>query len=164
MIGAKSTLFASFDTEGKVAECGNRERAPTSGEESCSRTLVEQGLKAHSGDSGPHQPGEGGSLSPDLRAVAALSPPRPAPDSQRRVIRVICARAGHTMQHRTSRVDEIQFWRNSFWHRIIQRFHPAGPPTDRGRSIRVVTPDLDLTVGSSPQCTGRVGQDSPPPS
>lgn len=95
MVDAKSTLFTRFDTEDKVAECRNRERAPTSGAECCSRTLVEQGPEATPETVELTSQVKKGSHSPDLRVVAVHTPLRPAPDSLRRLMRVVGARIDH---------------------------------------------------------------------
>lgn len=153
MIGAKSTLFTRFDTEDKVAECRNREGAPTSGAECCSRISVEQGQEAHTGDSGTHQPGE-----EEVSFTGSVRGRRPhSTATHARQSAVAHASYRRSYRSRLCSLERVasrrrdQLWQKLFWDCSIPRLLPTGQPSGCGRSIRVVTPYLDLTGSSSPQ-------------
>lgn len=92
-----------------------------------------------------------GSHSPELRAVAVNTRPRPAPDSLWRLMRVIDAR----IDHACATLDKSRRRDQPLAKVGLGLQHPALLPTgllfDCGRSIRVVTPHPDMTGDSSPQ-------------
>lgn len=67
-----------------------------------------------------------GSHSPELRAVAVNTRPRPAPASLWKLMRVIGARIDHACAtlDKSRRVDETNLWRKLFWDCSILRFYP----------------------------------------